>query len=276
MAAWRMAFRVGIEGESLWPACRRLGVAAIGYDPLTGIDLSQHEQGEPKTLWSQLASSPRTSMRRFVFAMQPGDTIYVKQGPKIVGRGVVIGPYNFDEHGFVREKSGNPWQHQRSVAWHPDFPEVAIQLGDAPLFTVEELDADDLSRIGLAVAELGWSDSPEFTLPDEVLDAQALMEGAATRIWVNSYERNTAARKQCLAAHGTSCSICGFNFGAVFGSLAEGHIHVHHLRPLSGPGKAHAVHPVDDLRPVCPNCHGVLHLRTPAYSIEDVRGFLGR
>jgi predicted HNH restriction endonuclease len=29
-----------------------------------------------------------------------------------------------------------------------------------------------------------------------------------------------------------------------------------------------------DLRPVCPNCHAVLHHRVPAFSIEEVRTFL--
>ena len=32
---------------------------------------------------------------------------------------------------------------------------------------------------------------------------------------------------------------------------------------------------VEDLRPVCPNCHAVIHLRTDRpYSIEDVKAFL--
>ena len=38
----------------------------------------------------------------------------------------------------------------------------------------------------------------------------------------------------------------------------------------------HEVDPIADLRPVCPNCHSVLHSRVPAYRIEDVRAFLER
>ncbi len=66
------------------------------------------------------------------------------------------------------------------------------------------------------------------------------------------------------------------SFGAVYGPVADGFIHVHHLRPLSQAGGAHAVDPVEDLRPVCPNCHAVLHRRAPAYSIEEVKAFLAR
>lgn len=40
--------------------------------------------------------------------------------------------------------------------------------------------------------------------------------------------------------------------------------------------KQHEVDPMKGLRPVCPNCHAVLHRRIPAYSIEDVTGFLRR
>ena len=46
--------------------------------------------------------------------------------------------------------------------------------------------------------------------------------------------------------------------------------------PLSKAGGAQRVDPVEDLLPVCPNCHAVLHRRVPAYSVEDVRGFLAR
>jgi predicted HNH restriction endonuclease len=60
----------------------------------------------------------------------------------------------------------------------------------------------------------------------------------------------------------------------VYGPEVEGFIHVHHLRALSDLAREYVVDPVADLRPVCPNCHAVLHSRRPAYSIEEVRGLL--
>ena len=113
-----------------------------------------------------------------------------------------------------------------------------------------------------------------FSLPDEVTDLVALVEGSVTQVTVNAYERDPEARRRCIAAHGTICCVCGFCFGAVYGPVAEGYIHVHHLLPLSEAGGAHTVDPVVDLRPVCPNCHAVLHRRVPAYTIEEVRAFL--
>jgi predicted HNH restriction endonuclease len=116
----------------------------------------------------------------------------------------------------------------------------------------------------------------ELFLPEEVEESTPLIEGAVSRVMVNAYERNLRARRQCIKHHGTDCYICGFSFGAVYGEVADGYIHIHHLRPLSEICVQYKVDPVKDLRPVCPNCHAVLHRRIPAYSIDEVRGFLAR
>lgn len=112
--------------------------------------------------------------------------------------------------------------------------------------------------------------------PEEIAEPQGLPEGAVRTITVNAYERNREARDECIKVHGTTCTICAFNFRDAYGEVAEGRIHVHHLRPLSEIGEEYFVDPVADLRPVCPNCHLVLHLRNPAYSIEEVKAFLGQ
>lgn len=113
-------------------------------------------------------------------------------------------------------------------------------------------------------------------IPQEIHQSAGLSEGAVRVVAVNAYERNPEARRRCIEHHGTRCCVCGFSFGAVYGEVAEGLIHVHHLRPLSEVGGEYTVDPVEDLRPVCPNCHAVLHRRAPAYSIEEVKAFLAR
>ena len=97
------------------------------------------------------------------------------------------------------------------------------------------------------------------------------LEGKQKQITVSKFERNPEARRACLEHYGTSCAVCEFDFGDRFGEVADGYIHVHHLVPLSNVGDKHEVDPVADLRPVCPNCHGVIHLRTPPYSLEEMR-----
>ena len=111
-------------------------------------------------------------------------------------------------------------------------------------------------------------------LPEEVAESSGLVEGAVSRVSINAYERNPEARRLCIAAHGTACCICGFSFGAVYGEMAQGYIHVHHVRPLSEVGGEYEVDAVEDLRPVCPNCHAVLHLGGVCRSIDEVRQLL--
>jgi len=129
-------------------------------------------------------------------------------------------------------------------------------------------------EVAHALEMLGWVEGDHLLLPEEIAATTTFVEGAVRRVSVNAYERRPEARRQCIQRHGTTCCICDFRFGAVYGEVAEGYIHIHHLRPLSEIGGEYVVDPVEDLRPVCPNCHAVLHRRIPAYSIEDVKAFL--
>ena len=126
-------------------------------------------------------------------------------------------------------------------------------------------------------AEAVWDQLREhvnLALAEEITDPAGLVEGAVRKISVNSYERDPEARRRCIEHYGPNCGVCGFNFGAVYGDVAEGFIHVHHLRSLSEIGHQYVINPIKDLRPVCPNCHAVLHLSVPPFSIEEVQTFL--
>ncbi|MBE9242719.1 HNH endonuclease [Synechocystis salina] len=123
------------------------------------------------------------------------------------------------------------------------------------------------------VAQLCGKGERSFRLAEEVPDDQKLLEGSVCQVTINSYERNPEARKLCIQHYGTSCCICGFNFEKKFGSVAQGFIHVHHLKPLSEIQKEYEVDPIADLRPVCPNCHAIIHLGGKTRSIEEVKSW---
>lgn len=114
----------------------------------------------------------------------------------------------------------------------------------------------------------------DFALPEEILGEESFLEGGKRQITVNAYERNPKARQECIAHHGTTCVVCGFNFADVYGLVGEGFIHVHHLKQLAEIGAQYEVNPVSDLHPVCPNCHAIIHRRNPPYLLEEVRVFL--
>jgi predicted HNH restriction endonuclease len=115
-----------------------------------------------------------------------------------------------------------------------------------------------------------------FSLPEEIdiAEVSTLYEGAVRQISVNDYERNPKARQLCIGHYGTRCRICDFDFKEMYGEIGEGLIHVHHLRQLSDVGKEYEIDPVNDLCPVCPNCHTILHRRKPPYTFEEIRGFI--
>lgn len=118
------------------------------------------------------------------------------------------------------------------------------------------------------------NDESLVTLAEEVTNHLGLIEGAMKTISINVYERNIAARKKCIEHYGLNCVVCKFNFFDIYGSIGENFIHVHHLIPLNEIQKEYEVDPIEDLRPVCPNCHSMLHRRKPAYTIEELKAFL--
>ncbi len=110
------------------------------------------------------------------------------------------------------------------------------------------------------------------SLAEEIDSTQQYREGATRQITVNAYERNPHARQLCIEKRGLNCIICGFNFQKIYGDIGEGFIHVHHLKPLSELKNTTAVDPQNDLVPVCPNCHAMIHRKKPPYTIEEMQG----
>jgi hypothetical protein len=113
-----------------------------------------------------------------------------------------------------------------------------------------------------------------WTYPEVAPSSGMFPEGAQTVVTVNAYERSAAARAACIAHHGANCSACGMNFEQTYGPVGKGFIHVHHLKALASIGIEYNVDPVADLRPICPNCHAMLHRGEPMHSIEDLRTML--
>ncbi|ESY89298.1 HNH endonuclease [Mesorhizobium australicum] len=124
-----------------------------------------------------------------------------------------------------------------------------------------------------------WTDQPGSVgqlFPDEVGDEDGFWEGARTKVFVNAYERNVEARAACLRHFGLACVACGEDFGRKYGAHGQGFIHVHHLVPLKKIGREYQVKPTKHLRPVCANCHAMIHRREPMLTIEQLKELLDR
>lgn len=111
--------------------------------------------------------------------------------------------------------------------------------------------------------------------PDEVssneFESRKFIEGATRQVLVNQYERDLHARSACIQYWGAACYVCGFDFQKAYGDMGRGFIHVHHLIEIASIGTEYEVDPRDDLRPVCPNCHAMLHTQRPAIDIDQFK-----
>jgi putative restriction endonuclease len=160
---------------------------------------------------------------------------------------------------------------QREIGTHRWWAVLSVGYSAGPHFLWEMH-----PQLADALERSGWvSASDAAFLPEELPASAALFrEGAVHTITINAYERSSEARRKCLEHYGTACVVCSFDSATVYGPSATGIIHVHHLLPLSETEGEYQVDPVADLRPVCPNCHAVIHSRTPAYSIGEVQAML--
>lgn len=185
---------------------------------------------------------------------------------------------NVGTAGRTGHEYGNRWESSDRLRWYGknpstrDQPQIRAMTAGAEsvlLFCRDDNRASfkffgpvrALSVRGKKPVEVLWqlaiASGPITT--EEVIRPCDFFEGATTRISVNAYERSASARLRCIQHHGCLCSVCGFDFRDVYGELGRDFIHVHHVIPLAAVGERYRVDPVKDLRPVCPNCHAMVH-----------------
>lgn len=170
-----------------------------------------------------------------------------------------------DDSGEISDTIG--WKRQFNFPW-----KNIILLDN---LTKEKVSEESLKKMKEEHEYLGnnFYRFPDFEsfIPEEVYEADKLPEGASRQITINAYERNPEARKRCINYYGTKCLICSFDFNEFYGPIGKDYILVHHLIPLSEVNEKYDVDPIKDLRPVCANCHAIIHKRQPPYSIEEVK-----
>lgn len=105
---------------------------------------------------------------------------------------------------------------------------------------------------------------------------EGFAEGKKTTVVNEKYERNPINRKICLSAKGYVCQVCGFDFEKTYGPIGKETIDVHHIIPVSLLGDDYIIRPLDDLIPICPNCHRIAHKKNPPYTPEEIKDMLNK
>ena len=155
-------------------------------------------------------------------------------------------------------------------SWPHDWTSCDLALRRGNLMWGEDVASDDEQLrlwtcrfVGLIVALLPL----EPVAPTVTGEA----EGAVIEVLSKRYERSRLNRAACIEMQGSRCIVCGFDFGATYGAIGEGFIHVHHVTSLSTVGPGTVIDPSRDLVPVCPNCHAMLHTSRPPLLPDALR-----
>lgn len=132
----------------------------------------------------------------------------------------------------------------------------------------EEMDRVFAQKDWSALLDWGTYDN---LYPEEERLSFITVEGKKKTVKISQYERDPKLRRACLEKYGTKCVICGFDAVTIYGEEFKGKIHVHHIVPLNQTGERETTE--DDLVPVCPNCHMILHSKGggEVYSIDDIK-----
>lgn len=225
-------------------------------------------------------------------SIQPGDRAFLAR--------VGVNPKGIFAAGFVsttpflsRHWSGKDKDIFRVMI---DF-EVLLNPNIEPILTLDILKIGNLAAQNWTPQASGISIRPELVdeleavwfdflttqnirfnpfIPSDNENQKIYTEGAPNQVTLTRYERNPYARKICIEHYGCTCVVCGFNFQDKYGEVGKDFIHVHHLTKIAEIGKPYRVDPINVLRPVCPNCHAIIHRRKEPYSIEEVKQFIER
>ncbi|WP_081846912.1 HNH endonuclease [Thioclava indica] len=135
---------------------------------------------------------------------------------------------------------------------------------------------EQLAGLGFNCVELDGS-TPTVQFGCLFPEEQTYSEGEEQSVVVNRYERDPKARTACLTYFyekrgRTACEACGLDFADRYGELGAGFIHVHHKVPLATRGESYTLDPREDLVPLCPNCHAMIHrLPKGQDTVKDLR-----
>lgn len=219
--------------------------------------------------------------------LRPGDALLLwANGLGVVAVGRVQAPWDgkaYRQHRICYRPPCDDDEYRVRVDWLIDLrrnPVVQKDFGYNPRQSMQRIGEDRKAKtvelVRRAAADAAATAPRAAAVEPGEEDDPTYVEGAV-RVHISTrYERDQEARNACIEHYGASCVVCAFDFGKVYGELGEGFIHVHHLLPISAVGGSHEVDPVVDLRPVCPNCHAMLHKRTQPLTIEELQDALQR
>lgn len=265
-----MSMKVGNQGDNLWPQFHELGVAAITYAPVMGIDFRNYSQERRPLGWNNLSSTQKGSLDALAYEFKRDDIIYVKDGLKIVAKGIVFCEYYYDGTGDVIDRHDLIWPHRVKVKWMDLFPDLSIRLG-AEQNTVLKLNDDKINLINRELDRIGYHEADDRN--DQMSDDQKILYEEGRRLREEQYfsKRNHELITRKKRESDYSCEVCGLNFIEKYGDIGIHFIEAHHLERIANGARLSSL---NDIALVCSNCHSMLHRKNPPYKIAELKNMI--
>lgn len=113
---------------------------------------------------------------------------------------------------------------------------------------------------------------PQTAAPTQPTERH-LTEGERKHTEFERLHRNPALRQACINKYGYQCQCCGMNFADMYGEeLGSRFIEVHHLKMLSTYDESRPADYVENLVPLCANCHAMIHhIERSEHPLRDLR-----
>ena len=152
---WRIGTKLGEgnDAQDVWPAMKAGGYAAIGWPELGDLSSVLTGDNVKETIAKMLikeypnyeanvASRKAGEIRNFATDMDENDVVLAADGERILGIGLVKGPYRFE----TTQPEEAP--HRRQVEWHTN-PEWKLPVTEGLRTTVWKLRKDDRNFVAV-------------------------------------------------------------------------------------------------------------------------------
>jgi predicted HNH restriction endonuclease len=111
----------------------------------------------------------------------------------------------------------------------------------------------------------------DTNLPDADLHEFEATEGYAQLVIHLRRERSKdLVKRKKAAVKSFACEVCNFDFSKKYGAISSQYCEVHHLQPIGSMTQPKKTR-LQDLAILCANCHRVIHLRNPPFTITELR-----
>jgi hypothetical protein len=173
-----------------------------------------------------------------------------------------------DNSSLLRTKLLWPKDLTRHLHYENGFPYMRFEKGEDNNYLIDFIYETDEENLELDGSDIWYKVSTDDTMG---------VEGRRIEYYTSKYERNRKNRDEAIKIHGLRCSVCNFCFQEKYGDLGQGFIEIHHIKPLFSLEEEVKINPGTDLRPVCSNCHKMIHRRKGrVYTIEELKFMINK